>query len=157
MCYGISTTELQFHTVFIIIIFFSVNECLFPMTEEQGTGKSKEALDAAQYREAVSAMKNGDVKAKTKVAYNKLTGLGGVEVDEEGAVALLDECAKAGDSEAMWMLGLCYEYGIGIEQDIERAVLLYQQSSEGGNVVGKFLLENAEGERRSGVMKVRSL
>ena len=119
--------------------------------------KSKEISDVPQYIEVVNAMEDGDVKAKTKVAYYKLTGLGGVEVDEDEAVVLLEEGAKDGDSEAKWILGLCYEYGIGIEQDIERAELLYEQSSEDGNVVGKFLLENAEGGRGSGVMTVKSL
>ena len=122
-----------------------------------GERTSKEISDAAQYREAVSAMENGDSSAKTKVAYYKLTGLGGVEVDEDEAVVLLEERAKDGDNEAKWMLGLCYEYGIGIEQDIKRAELLYQQSKEGGNVVGKFLLENSEGGRGTKVMKVNSL
>ena len=106
-------------------------------------------LDAQQYREAVSRMENGDVKAKTKV--------GGVEIDEEGAVAQLEECANNGEGQAKWMLGLCCEYGMGIEQDIERAELLYQQSKEGGNVVGEFLLKNGKDERGSGVMRVNSL
>ena len=127
------------------------------MAEEEGSEKSKEILDAAQYREAVNAMENGYVKAKTKVAYYKLTGLGGVEVDEDEAVALLEERAKDGDSEAKWMLGLCYEYGIGIEQDIERVELLYQQSSEGGNAIGEFLLKNGRSGRGSGVMTVSRL
>ena len=125
------------------------------MTDGERT--SEEMLDAQQYREAVNAMEHGDAKAKTKVAFYKLSGLGGVEVDKEGAVVLLEECAKDGDNEAKWMLGLCYEYGMGIEQDIERAALLYQQSSEGGNVVGEFLLENGGGGRGSGVMIVRGL
>ena len=126
------------------------------MTEE-GRGSRKEIWDAAQYREAVSVMEKGDVKAKTKVAFYKLTGLGGVEVDEEGAVSLLEERAKDGDNEAKWMLGLCCEYGTGIEQDIERAKLLYRESKEGGNVVGMFLLENEGGGRESGVMIANSL
>ena len=127
------------------------------MADEETT--SEEISDATQYREAVSAMKKGDMKAKTKVAYCKLTGLGGVETDEEGAVALLEERAKDGDNEAKWMLGLCCEYGMGIEQDIERAELLYRQSKEGGNEVGEFLLRNdgAGRGRGSEVMNVKSL
>ena len=50
------------------------------MTDGERT--SEEMLDAAQYRKAVSAMEKGDKSAKTKVAYYKLTGLGGVEVDK---------------------------------------------------------------------------
>ena len=127
------------------------------MAEEKKRGKTKEILYAAQYREAVSAMKNGDVKAKTKVAYYKLAGIGGVEVDENKAVAFLEEGAKNGDNEAKWMLGLCCEYGMGIEQNIQRAELLYQQSKDGGNVVGKFLFENDGGGKGSGVMIVEGL
>ena len=127
------------------------------MTDEQGKGKSEEKSDAAQYREAVDAMEKGDEKAKTKVAFYKLTGLGGVEVDEDEAVVLLEERAKDGDVEAKWMLGLCCEYGMGIEQNFERAELLYQQSKEGGNVVGEFLFENRRGGRGSEVMIVHSL
>ena len=112
------------------------------MAEEEASGKSKEIMDAAQYAEALNAMEHGDVNAKTKVAFYKLSGLGGVEVDEDEAVALLEERAKDGDSEAKWMLGLCCEYGMGTEQDIHRAELLYQQSKKAGNVVGRFLLEN---------------
>ena len=122
-----------------------------------GERKSEEISYAAQYREAVKAMEKGDKSAKTKVAFYKLSGRGGAKVDEDEAVVLLEERAKDGDSEAKWMLGLCCEYGIGIEQDIERAELLYQQSKEGGNVVGEFLFENDRGGRGSGVMRVRSL
>ena len=122
------------------------------MTE--GRGK---ASDEAQYREAVQAVERGDESAKTKVAYFKLSGLGGAEVDVKGAVALLEERAKEGDCEAKWVLGLCCEYGMGTEQDIERAEELYRESCEGGNAVGEFLKLNGEGGRGSGVMKVNSL
>ena len=95
-----------------------------------------------EYREAVRAAESGDNSAKTKVAFYKLSGCTGVEVDEERAVELLEECTHKGDCEAEWMLGLCCEYGMGTEKDIERAELLYRQSSEGKNAVGQFLLKN---------------
>ena len=75
---------------------------------------------------------------KTKQAWLKLSGLGDVDVDEDGAVALLEERVKDGDGEAMWMLGVCNEYGLGTEQNIKRAEDLYKQSSDGGNVIGKW-------------------
>ena len=124
------------------------------MTEKEG---KKGVADEAQYREAVGAMEKGDESAKTSVAYFKLSGLGGAKVDMEGAVALLEERVKEGDCEAKWVLGLCCEYGMGIEQDIERAEELYRESCEGGNAVGDFLMKNGEGGRGSGVMKVNSL
>ena len=87
-----------------------------------------------------------------------LSGYEGTEIDEDRAVVLLEERVKEKDAEAMWMLGLCYEYGIGCEESIEEAEALYKQCCEGGNVIGKFLIDNGEGnERGSGVMKVKSL
>ena len=59
-----------------------------------------------------------------------LSGSGGVEVDADSAVALLEELLKDNQLEAMWMLGLCYEYGLGTEQDIDRAKQLYTQIDE---------------------------
>ena len=120
------------------------------MTEEQRT-------DEMQYREAVCAMKSGEDSAKTKVAFYKLSGRGGVDVDGDEAVALLEERVKDGDCEAKWMLGLCFEYGIGTGQGIERAEKLYGECPEGGNVVGEFLMKNGRGERGTGVMKVNGL
>ena len=131
-------------TLFVVTRFRS------QMTEEQKS-------DKVQYREAVHAMESGDERAKTKVAYFKLSGCGGVKVDGDGAVALLEERVKKGDCEAKWMLGLCCEYGMGTEQDTARAVKLYRESCEGGNVVGEFLMKNDEGERGTGVMKVKGL
>ena len=108
--------------------------------------------EQSQYKDIVRAVEGGDNKAKTKLAWYKLSGCGGAEVDEEGAVALLEERVKDKDIEAIWMLGLCYEYGMGCEQDIERAETLYDESRRGGSVIGKFLAENGKEERGSGMM-----
>ena len=61
------------------------------------------------------------------------------------------------DGEAMWMLGVCKEYGIGCEQDLDGAEGLYKECSESGTVVGKFFVANGKDERGSGVMEVGSL
>ena len=94
---------------------------------------------------------------KTKQAWLMLSGLEGVNVDEDGAVALLQEIVKEGDTDAMWMLGICYEYGRGIEQDIEQAEKLYQQSSDGGNEIGKYFVSHEWCGRGSGKMEMRRL
>ena len=86
---------------------------------------------------------------KTKQAWLMFSGLGGVNVDEDGAVALLQERVKEGDTDAMWMLGICYGFGIGIEQDIEQAEKLYQQSSDGGNEIGIFFVSRKDDGRGS--------
>ena len=111
-----------------------------------------------EYKDVLNAVERGDNSAKTQVAWYKLSGHGDAEKDEEGAVVLLEERVKEGDTEAMWMLGVCNEFGIGTEQDIERTEELYKQSSERGNRIGKILMENKRYlERGSGYLKIERL
>ena len=93
----------------------------------------------------------------TRLAFYMLSGCGDINIDAEKAVVLLEGCVKENDDEAMWMLGLCCEYGLGTEPNTQRAALLYNQSCEAGNIVGEFLCQNGEGVRGSGMMKVESL
>ena len=110
------------------------------------------------YKDALEAVERGEESAKTKLVWYMLSRRGGADVDAKGAVALLEERVKEGDAEAMWMLGVCSEFGIGIEQDIERATKLYGQSKEGGNEIGVNLLENrGKYERGSGYLRIYSL
>ena len=97
------------------------------------------------YKTVLEAVERGDDSAKTKVAWYKLSGVGGCEIDTNGAVALLEERVKDKDAEAMWMLGVCNEFGRGCEQDIERAEKLYQQSKDGSNETGEILAWNQSG------------
>ena len=121
------------------------------------SSKSARAIkEEAEYKELEKAVESGDDTAKTRLAWYLLSGCGGAKVDWDRAVALLKERGKNKDSDAMWMLGICKEYGIGCEQDLKEAEGLYEESIECGNVVGKFLVENGEDERGSGVMKVGS-
>ena len=111
-----------------------------------------------EYNDALSAVERGDKSAKTTVAWYKLSGLGGAEKDEDGAVVLLEERVKYRDVEAMWMLGECNEFGIGTEQNIERAEDLYKKSSERGNKIGMILMENERySGRGSGYLKIARL
>ena len=110
------------------------------------------------YKDTLDAAKRGDESAKTKLAWYMLSGRGGSVVDAKGAVALLEERVKQGDAEAMWMLGVCYEFGIGIERDIERASMLYSQSKNGGNEIAENLVENEDFyDRGSGDLMIRRL
>ena len=112
-----------------------------------------------EYKEILSEVEKGeDESAKTKLAWFMLSGLGGAKIEVEKAVKLLEERVAAGDGEAMWMLGICKEYGRGTEQDIEGAEELYKQSSESGNEIGKILVKKGKRcGRGSGKMKIESL
>ena len=111
------------------------------------------------YKAVLEAVERGDESAKTKVAWHKLSGVGGCEIDANGAVALLEERVKDKDAEAMWMLGVCNEFGRGCVQDISRAEMLYKQSSDGGNAIGKILVKNKSEDhlRGSGYLRYEGL
>ena len=110
-----------------------------------------------EYEDALNAVERGDNSAKTVVAWYKLSGHGGAVKDENGAVVLLEERVKERDAEAMWMLGVCDEFGIGTEQNIERAEELYKKSSERENKIGKILMKNKRYERGSGYLNIKRL
>ena len=117
-----------------------------------GTGYHE--LLESKYDDVEKAIEKGDEKAKTKLAWLKLSGRGGAERDEDGAVALLEERVKDGDGEAIWMLGVCYEYGLGIEQNVRLAESLYKKSSSGYNETGRYFYTH---RRDNGVMIINSL
>ena len=102
---------------------------------------SKMISPETEYKEIVKAVESGDNKAKTKLAYYILSGYGGCDIDVDEAVVLLKERVGDEDTEAMWLLGLCYEYGMGCEQDLKEAESLYKQSYDGGNEVGEFFVK----------------
>ena len=92
-----------------------------------------------EYSTVKQSVDKGDKKAKTMLAWYKLSGLGEAAVDREGAVTLLEERVKAKDSEAMWMLGLCKLFGIGTEEDVDEANALFNKSGSAKNIVGACL------------------
>ena len=114
----------------------------------------QKAAERVKYEEILSAVERGEESAKTKLAWYKLSGMGGAKVDVDGAVVLLVERVKDKDSEAMWMLGLCKEYGRGIERDIEGAEKLYEESKEAGNETGEILVKKGGKGRGSGEMRI---
>ena len=113
--------------------------------------------DDSDYDSVLNAVASGEESAKTTLAWYKLSGYGDAKKDVNEAVVLLEERVKAGDGEAMWMLGLCKEYGLGAEQDLEGAEKLYGQSREAGNTIGSVLTWNGFHGSLSGRMKVSGL
>jgi len=125
------------------------------MTEENA--KCERFSDEAQFREAECAVREGDENSKKRVAFFMLSGRGGVEVNAKGAVALLEELEKKGDAEAMWMLGLCSECGLGTEKDSKRAEHLFMQSRDKGNEIGRLLLEKSRNRTGNDVFDLRGM
>ncbi len=83
-----------------------------------------------RYKKVLRDVKAGDSDAETDLAWFLLTGSGGAKVDPDQAVVLLEERVKDDDYEAMWMLGICYEFGLGTEKRVRKAKALYERSSE---------------------------
>ncbi len=57
----------------------------------------------------------------------------------------------------MWMLGVCYEFAMGTDQDIERANDLYKQSGLRGNKIGQFFSSYRRYEKGTGKIGLISL
>ena len=64
--------------------------------------------------------------------------------------ALLEEKVKDGDAVAMWMLGVCCEFGMGTEQNVERAEQLYKCGAEHGNATSKLLTDELKNKNGRG-------
>ena len=93
---------------------------------------------------AQQAMGNTQTRSKqdekaTEEARWLLEGSHGMARDAEAAVALLEAKVKDGDAEAMWMLGVCCEFGMGTSQDVPRAEQLYKRGRAQGNATANLL------------------
>ncbi len=108
------------------------------------------------YNSVLEAVEKGDESAKTKAAWLILAGLGDDEID---VIALLKERMVEGDFEAMWMLGVCKEFGIETKQNTNQAAMLYDQSRDGGSKIGLILVDNIwkEKERGKGYLEIKRL
>ena len=90
-------------------------------------------------------------KTATEKALWMLEGSHGMARDANGAVVVLEERTKHHNAQAMWLLGLCCEYGIGTQQDTQRAEQLFQQAAQRRNKTAKLLvgkLKNKKGRGR---------
>ena len=104
-----------------------------------GSGQSALEKDKTwaqlNFQQVSDAVKRGDQRAKTLLAFLLLSGLGGASIDHAQAVRLLQERVNNKDIDALWMLGLCYEFGMGVQQNKNTALSLYGKA--GG--MGMFL------------------
>ena len=61
--------------------------------------------------------------------------------DADGAVVVLQQQVdEHHDAQAMWLLGLFCEYGMGTQQDTQRAEQLFQQAAQQGDETAKLLV-----------------
>ena len=56
------------------------------------------------------------------------------------ADTVLQEKAERGDTDCIWMLGVCYEDGVGVEQSVWQAEKLYESAAQRGNTTAAMVL-----------------
>jgi hypothetical protein len=74
----------------------------------------------------------GNLDAGYRLADLYAQGLGG-RPDPARAFALLSDLADRGESTAIYNLGLCHEYGVGVPIDYTKAAAAYRRAAEAGN------------------------
>ena len=101
-------------------------------------------MGSEEKSKALNGLGDNPEKEKTKIAWSLLSSRdkkdGSDDVSE--AVALLEERVKDMDADAMWMLGVCKDFGIGTEQDSKQAASLYSQSEKGGSDIAGCLVKS---------------
>ena len=73
--------------------------------------------------------------------------------DADGAVVVLQQQVdEHHDAQAMWLLGLCCEHGMGTEQDTQRAEQLFQQAAQQGDKTAKLLVDKLDNRKGRGCL-----
>ena len=58
------------------------------------------------------------------------------------------------NADAMWMLGVCCEFGIGTEQDVHRAEQLFESAAQQGNTTAMLLTDKLKNKNGRGCMEI---
>lgn len=80
---------------------------------------------------------------KAKKTYASLLTTGGhlgLNKDTKLAFELFEECAKTNDPDSLCALAICYNEGIGVNRDFERALYFFQKSAELGWAAAQCML-----------------
>lgn len=85
-------------------------------------------LKVDQEAQLAALAESGDTRALKGLAYMRLDP-NEKRHDPGQAARFLAQAAGAGDAEAMFELGRLYEQGIGVEQDVARAIGLYEKAA----------------------------
>ena len=87
-----------------------------------------------------------------------LEGSHGMARDADGAVVLLEDLVNKhrnnNNADAMWMLGVCCEFGIGTEQDVHRAEQLFESAAQQGNTTAMLLADRLKNRNGRGCMEM---
>ena len=102
--------------------------CMYAACLDMGAGVPQNSdLALSLWRRAADA---GEGWAYARLGDRHLNGYGGVGKDYQVALPLLERASEKGNHWAMVNLGRCYEYGLGIPADLDRAEELYRKAAE---------------------------
>lgn len=87
------------------------------------------SLAPDQEAQMVALADDGDTRALIGLAYMRLNPEE-ANYDPKRAIELLERAAKSGDAEAQYELATLYEKGIGVAQDVKKAIGLFHQSAD---------------------------
>ena len=110
------------------------------------------SLAPDQALQLASLADEGNVRAMIGLGYMSLSAGDKARFKPEKAFELFSQAAEKGDPEAMFELGKLYEKGIGTEQDVARALALYQKAADLGfadaiNDLGFLYYQGAIGQK----------
>ncbi|MEZ5796958.1 MAG: caspase family protein [Paracoccaceae bacterium] len=126
-----------------------------------GSDATREAMSVADLAEAwsriapdkeeqwVALAKAGDTRSMFGLAFSKLNPESD-KFDPAAAAELLEQAAASGDPESQFQLARLYERGMGVPQDLDRALALYQAAAaqdfpSAVNEIGFFYFNGALG------------
>ena len=84
-------------------------------------------------------MKGSEI-AKTNIAIALLEGKY-LPKDEQKAIVLLSDAAKGNDYRALFELGYCYECGIGVGKDLNKANYYYESGEKASKAIGYSMFD----------------
>ncbi|MFK5980243.1 MAG: caspase family protein [Rhizobiaceae bacterium] len=87
------------------------------------------SLAPDQEAQMIALADEGDTRALIGLAYMRLNPEE-TNYDPKRAIALLERAAKTGDAEAQYELARLYEKGIGVAQNVKKAIELYHQAAD---------------------------
>lgn len=80
-----------------------------------------------------TAARKGMKEAQWRIGDHLLRGEGGFEWNATEAVGWLTKSSEQGYDQAQFLLGWCYEHGLGTTKDLNQATMWYQHASKQGN------------------------
>jgi uncharacterized protein len=111
------------------------------------------SLAPDQELQLASLASDGNVRAMLGLGYMSLATNDKARFKPERAFAMFTAAAGKGDPEAMFELGKLYEKGIGTDQDVAKALSLYQKAADLGfsdaiNDLGFLYYQGAVGQKQ---------